>query len=1014
MKNLRKIIAVLFVAIVMMSCAVIPTHAKESSLEKVSLTIETERSSYSWGDTITFNIVVTNSGQETIDYVTLNAVPKYSKYFSENDSQEILTIVNLPAGTSDSRKISFTSHCSAMARIFMPIMKLLRVGLTSGYSSQKFNKTSDVSVGRSSFEFGFSTLFGFESTATGQEVENLKKLNGNVLPDIYMDPEDSIPSFIDGKFSDKTIKNENDALVALNDIDDLMSFDDIDDELRFYQKDSYDKNTFYRFQQYYKGIEVYGKNLIVAVDEKNKASALSNDYEPDIEIDTTPTISEEKAISIASSYITDIKNVSSKGLRVYATETSPTLVYVITCDGKYGDKLFSGSLFIDANLAYVVANENLISYETVTASTDGMTFAAWKNSDGTYELIDKNRNIYVYDANRAEADADVNDSQTAFTIRSGASLATSSNKDHWNSETARMMYNLSKIYDYYKEHYSISSFNRTNGQLIAIANDGFDSGNNGYSMSNIASPNTVIAIGYNTGCYRYDVLAHEYLHSTERYIANMTGGYNETGGLKEAYADIMGEVLEADVLNGSIDWMHGESRNVANPSQKGYPEKNSDSHDFYDSDGNLYHNECHYISTIISHAAYLMQTDKITDVNRLGELWYRSMYYLDMNASFSKCRAAVVAAARDMMMSSEEIECVQSAFDKVEVDRKLLFGYGSSKVSGKVVDANSLNPIPGAQVTAAKILPNFLGVASVETNSQGEFELEGLSSGWYCLVVSALGYTSEIKLDVFVAPSSNISLPNSILLGASESKLGAIGGIITNAIDGKSVVGATIRFRSNHGNKTGDYVKVDGSDLQLTTDNSGKYSCESIKTGYYTMEVSKEGFITGYFDVFAAPSNNICQNQNFSVSPELPEGQFRIVLTWGENPRDLDSHITGITSSNSSFHVYYSNKDAWDGNVHVANLDVDDTSSYGPETVTLIPTTSNTYTYYVYHYAGSGSISTSSAHIEVFKGNSKIAVYDAPINQGTGRYWSVFEITNGTIKTINKIDNSVHSTENAK
>ena len=56
-------------------------------------------------------------------------------------------------------------------------------------------------------------------------------------------------------------------------------------------------------------------------------------------------------------------------------------------------------MFIDANLAYVIANENLISYETVTASTDDMTFAAWKNSGGTYELIDKTRNIYVYDGN---------------------------------------------------------------------------------------------------------------------------------------------------------------------------------------------------------------------------------------------------------------------------------------------------------------------------------------------------------------------------------------------------------------------------------------------------------------------------------------------------------------------------------------------------------------------------------------------------------------------------------------
>lgn len=963
---------------------------------KTELTITTDKSKYSWGDTITFTITVKNKGQDTIDYATISAVPKYSRFFDQASTKGT-TVVNLASGQSESVIISFKSHCSAMARIFMPFIRLFNIGITNGYRTGNFDKTQKASLGIFPFEFGFSVNYGFESTATGQEVENIKKINNNQLPDIYMDTEDSIPSFIDGKFSDKTIKNESDALSSLNDIKNLMGFDDINNELHFYQKDSYGGNTFYRFQQYYNGIEVYGKNLIVAVDNGDKTSALSNDYEPNIEIDITPTISEDKAINIASSYITDIKNVSSKGLRIYATETSPTLVYMITCDGKYGEKLFSGSLFIDANLAYVIANENLISYETVTASTDDMTFAAWKNSGGTYELIDKTRNIYVYDANRSEADVNVNDSRTSFTIRSGASLATSSNKDQWNSETARMMYNLSKIYDYYQNHYSISSFNRANGQLIAIANDGFDSGNNGYSMSDIASPNTVIAIGYNTGCYRYDVLAHEYLHSTERYIANMTGGDNETGGLKEAYADIMGEVLEADVLNGNVDWMHGTSRNIANPSKTSNPSKVPlvwISH------------ECHYISTIISHAAYLMQQDKITDMNRLGELWYRSMYYLDSNSSFEDCRAAVVASARDMGMSNDEITCVQSAFDNVGVKGTFLGSYGFSSISGKVLDSSTLNPIAGAQVVALKTAPNNWGAGIVETGSDGGFEITGLSSGTYSISVSAPGYRVEMKYDITVGAFSSVSLSSSILLSLSVADNGALGGKITNAIDGQVLSDATIKFRNNHGNKTGSYVTVNGSVLQLKTDISGKYECDNIKTGYYTMEISKEGFITGYFDVFAAPSNNICKNQNFSISPELPEGQYRIVLTWGNNPRDLDSHITGITSSGSSFHVYYSNKNAWDEDVHVANLDVDDTNGEGPETVTLIPTTAQTYRYYVYRYDGDGSISTSGAHIEVYKGNTRIAMYDAPTNQGTGDYWTVFEITNGQIKAINKISNN--------
>ena len=1001
MKSLFKKTICIFLVLTMIISFGVSSFANNTSSNanecSASLMIHSEKEKYSWGNNITFSVSVNNSGENPIDYATVSVIPKFQKFFNVADSQ---SVVSLPVGASKDVEFTVKSNCSIFIRIFMPIIKLFNIGVSSEYKSTNFDNIVKVNVNGLSFDFGFKTDYGYENTATGKEIEKIKELNDGELPDIYMDTEDGIPSFVDGVFSDNIISNEKDALNALNDIKNLMSFDKTSDELSFYQKDSYSGNTFYRFQQYYKGIEVYGKNIIVVADSSKKASALSDDYEPDININTNPSISEEKAIDVAKAYIDNASDALSNGLRVYATEMDPTLVYMISCTGTYEDIPFSGYIFVDANLGYVVASENLISYESVSASTDGMTFTAWKTSSGNYELIDKSRNIYVYDANKVKAVTDVNNNQTAYTIKSGASIATSDSKNSWNIEDARMMYNLASIYDYYYRHFSRSSFNNNNGQLIAIANDGYDSGNNGYSMSHIASPNTIIAIGYNTGCYRYDVLAHEYLHSTERYISNMASGNNETGGLKEAYADIMGEVLEADAMGGVIDWKVGTFRNIADPSKTSNPSKVPLIYTY---------KECHYISTIVSHAAYLMQQDKITDVNRLGELWYRSMYYLDMNSTFEDCRAAVIAAARDMGMTSAEIECIRSSFDAVGIDGKTLSFFGYSSISGKVIDATSLNPVAGAQVIAVKTAPNDWGAGIVETNSNGEFEITGLSSGTYEISVDAPGYRPELRYNIQVGAFSNVSLSSSILLSASVIEVGAIGGKITNAIDGKDVPNATVRFRENHGNKTGDYIKSGGNILQLTTDGSGKYSCENIKTGYYTMEVSKEGFITSYYDVIASPSNKICLNQNFSISPELPEGQYRIVLTWGENPRDLDSHITGNLSSGSSFHVYYSNKDAWDGDVHVANLDCDDTNGEGPETVTLIPTTAETYRYYIYRYAGSGSISTSGAHIEVYKGNAMIAVYDAPTNQGTGDYWTVFEITNGTLKTINKMGNSVYT-----
>ena len=66
------------------------------------------------------------------------------------------------------------------------------------------------------------------------------------------------------------------------------------------------------------------------------------------------------------------------------------------------------------------------------------------------------------------------------------------------------------------------------------------------------------------------------------------------------------------------------------------------------------------------------------------------------------------------------------------------------------------------------------------------------------------------------------------------------------------------------------------------------------------------------------------------MSPVLPAGDFRIVLNWGANPRDLDSHLRGPCASE----VMYNNKVCQAGQLK-ATLDRDATQGYGPETITI-------------------------------------------------------------------------------
>ena len=105
--------------------------------------------------------------------------------------------------------------------------------------------------------------------------------------------------------------------------------------------------------------------------------------------------------------------------------------------------------------------------------------------------------------------------------------------------------------------------------------------------------------------------------------------------------------------------------------------------------------------------------------------------------------------------------------------------------------------------------------------------------------------------------------------------------------------------------------------------------------------------------------------------------------------------------------MYFSKKNAYDddGNL-IANLDHDDTRGNGFETITLTVDPTKTYQYYVYHYAGTGSLSTSNAIVKVYQGGVMIKQYNVPVDQGTGRYWNVFNIVDGKVISLNRISDS--------
>ena len=138
-------------------------------------------------------------------------------------------------------------------------------------------------------------------------------------------------------------------------------------------------------------------------------------------------------------------------------------------------------------------------------------------------------------------------------------------------------------------------------------------------------------------------------------------------------------------------------------------------------------------------------------------------------------------------------------------------------------------------------------------------------------------------------------------------------------------------------------------------------------------------------------------NQNAAITPDIPVGQVRVILTWGQSPADLDAHLTGpLAAGSGRFHVFWANmRYDHNGTTHAA-LDRDDVSSYGPETMTIYQQAAGEYVFSVHDYTNRSStnsraLGNSSAKVTVQRGgSSEIHTYHVPA--GVGTLWRVFKI----------------------
>lgn len=310
--------------------------------------------------------------------------------------------------------------------------------------------------------------------------------------------------------------------------------------------------------------------------------------------------------------------------------------------------------------------------------------------------------------------------------------------------------------------------------------------------------------------------------------------------------------------------------------------------------------------------------------------------------------------------------------------------YGVGTFSGRILKSNH----EGISRANIKVYSGNVLVATAYTESDGSFKtLQSLGKNNYRIEVSASGYKRYTSNEKIEHEGEN-QLQDYIMIRKDSQGTGTLECVVLNAINGNRIPNAQFSIYNGYNNTAGNTVATGNAD------NDGSISNE-LPVGNYTIVVGADGYSKTISSFAIEDDESTFISVTLNVYDASLEGTMRIILTWGEYPSDLDSHLYGgVNGNNSSYHVYYSDK--YPTNNDNSNLDVDDTTSYGPETITINGfNTGGKYQYFVHDYSNkysssSSALSNSGATVRVYKGNDLIATYRVPTNRN-GTVWHVFD-----------------------
>lgn len=563
---------------------------------------------------------------------------------------------------------------------------------------------------------------------------SLTMLGGCMSNEDAVEQSDKAYVSIEDVASDVKVVDEKTAVKAVIPYAESLGLTDPEKELKVVDVSSVGEYSYYRMQQTYQGVPVYGRTIVLSADKKGNADVITaNSVAVDNNINVTPSAKKENIDKeIKDYFVENYADIDPEQIEIDEYDESDLIIYQSDNEAFLAYVIYVGfnELIIDAHTGKVFWVSKTVDEATATCyNADASESFEGYNDGKKYVAENKKRGITIY--NYLGKDSELQN-DTGEMLKSSDKFfgnvvnGDTTEKDKNYNDGASFMNNLSAIYDYFNKNFSEKAY----GEMIACYNDGYDSGNN--ALGGSYNGKGYLSMGSVMGVNAIDTMAHEYTHIVSRRlvswedIPSWSSLEDQSGAINEGFSDIFGELIEAALNNEEPDWEHG-SRIIYDPMSNNYPAKVGDRpfESFTAQDGQMrwgmptgdsyYTDYSHGFSTIISHAAYLMWNgidgtiSKTISEEQLAELWYRALLLLQSDATFSQCASAVLSAAQQMHeenpsdFSAEKIKCVQEAFERVGITAKTSLVWVERGAKVFVMDATNKNFYDNYHIVIEKI-----------------------------------------------------------------------------------------------------------------------------------------------------------------------------------------------------------------------------------------------------------------------------------------------------------------------